>query len=483
MTRRLFTAGLCHESNSFSPLPTGLKNFRRDLLWRPGDPPFTHPDLSIGPQWAARGLSQRGWVIVEGTVANAAPSAPLDRGAYESLRDEILGQLEEALPVDAVALSLHGAMLAEGYDDCEGDLLERVRERVGPGVAVGAELDLHCHLSAAMLGSADLLIAFKEYPHIDYTERGEELITWLVATVAGEVRPTTALHDCHQIDLYHTPIEPMRSFVDRIVALESEPGVVSISVGHGFPWGDTPDLGTKLWVITDNDAPLAERLAGELGRELESLRGRCTPAHLRLPEAIAAVQHAPSGPVVLADTADNSGGGAASDSTFVARALLEAELHDACIGPLWDPGAVAVCCDAGVGARLDLRIGGKIGPQSGPPLDLHVEVIGITEHAQQTFAGDPSSLGTVVGVRTDAGMAFMLNDQRTQAFGPDLFSVVGIDPTRYRAVVVKSMQHFYAGFAPIASAVIYLENPGTMTMAFTDLPFEKRPPGLWPFAD
>ena len=441
------------------------------------------PGMETGPLDAARALvrADGDWQLVEGTLAYATPSAPLTRSAYETLRDEILGQMEAALPLDAVALSLHGAMLAEGCPDCEGDLLALARSVVGPDTALGAELDLHCHVSPAMAGAADVLVAFKEYPHSDYAERGEELVALLARCARGEIRPHTAVFDCHQIALYHTPVPPMRGFVDRMQALEREPGVLSVSAAHGFPWGDTPHLGTKVLVVTNERPEHGAELAASLGAELRALRGKGTPPHLSLEEGLARAAAALEGPVVLADTGDNSGGGAANDSTFVARAMIDAGMHDAAIGPLWDPISVDMCRAAGAGARLTLRIGGKVGPQSGAPLDLEVEVVAVAESAVQTFAGEPSPLGNVAGVRSAEGMGFVLNDLRTQAFGADLFDAAGFDPASFRYLVVKSAQHFYDGFLPVAREILYLASPGTMTHDITALPFEHRPPGLWPF--
>ena len=485
MKKRMFTAGFGHESNSFSPLPTGLESFREYMLWRPRDAPLTHRGMETGPLDAARALVRTDpeWELVEGTLAYATPSAPLTRFTYETLRDEILAQMEAALPLDAVALSLHGAMLAEGYVDCEGDLLARARAVIGSGAALGAELDLHCHVSPEMTGAADVLVTFKEYPHSDYAARGEELISILARCARGEARPRITVFDCRQIALYHTPVAPMRGFVDRMQALEREPGVLSVSAAHGFPWGDTPFIGTKVLVTTDERAELGAELAASLGAELRTLRGRATPPHLSLEEGLARAESASAsgGTVVLADTGDNSGGGAANDSTFVARAMIEAGMHHTGVGPLWDPIAVDMCRAAGVGSRLALRIGGKVGPQSGAPLDLEVEVVGISEQANQTFAGEPTPLGNVAGVRSEKGMCFVLNDLRTQALGADLFNAGGLDPASFRYLVVKSAQHFYDAFVPLASEIIYLASPGTMTHDITTLPFAHRPPGLWPF--
>ena len=189
---RVFTAALATETNTFAPMPTGLGAFRDRGYYPAG----THPDAMsffAAPLWAARQRSkEHGWDVREGLVAAAQPSGTTTRLAYETLREELLRDLRAALPVDMVVLGLHGAMVADGYDDCEGDLLERVRAIVGPDVVVGAELDPHNHLTPAMLANADLLIAFKEYPHTDVLERAYELVDLCAAMVEKRVEPVGA---------------------------------------------------------------------------------------------------------------------------------------------------------------------------------------------------------------------------------------------------------------------------------------------------
>ena len=483
MTRTIFTAGLATETNTFSPIPTGMAGYRATFLLRPDDPQPDGPRLETGPVWAAQVLAGEnpGWRHVVGTVAWAEPAGLTVRAVHESLREEILDQLRAAMPLDAVALSLHGAMVAEGCDDCEGDLLAQVREIVGPGVAVGAELDLHCHLTAAMVEAADALVMFKEYPHIDFAERGHELVALLAATAEGRIAPRMAVFDCRQIGAYHTTREPMRSLVDRIQAMEGTDGVLSISIGHGFSYGDVADIGTRVLAIADGDAAKAARVAADVGREVIAMRGKGTAEYLSIADSFDRARVAKPGTVVLADGPDNPGGGAPSDSTFVTRALLEAGMTDACVGPVWDPIAVALCRDAGEGAVLDLRVGGKTGPMSGDPLDLRVTVLRVSETAAQTFGGMRDPLGCAVGLRTEEGLELLINDRRTQAFGPDLFTSGGIDPAAKRYVVVKSNQHFHAGFAPLAVEILYLDGPGALPHDVTRLTFTKRPKPLWPF--
>jgi microcystin degradation protein MlrC len=374
---------------------------------------------------------------------------------------------------------MHGAMVADGYDDCEGDLLARVRALVGPKVAVGAELDPHCHLSQAMRDNADVIICFKEYPHTDFLERGAELAELCADTAAGKIRPVMSVFDCRMIGIYHTPREPMRGYVDRLKALEGRDGVLSISVVQTFPWGDVADLGTKLLVITDNKPELGARLAEKLGRELYALRGKTSAEYLTIDAALDRAIALNDHPVVIADSPDNPGGGAPGDATFVLAALLMRGIENVALGPFWDPQAVRFCHDAGRGARLALRIGGKTGPMSGAPLDVAAEIRHLARDATQRFGNATWSMGDTATIRT-AGIDIVLNSTRTQAFGTDLFTGNGVTLDDKKLIVVKSSQHFHAAFAPLAKAVLHIGGPGAIATDFTALPYRKARRPLWP---
>ena len=354
---RVFTGGIATETNTFAPMPTGLGAFRDRGYYPAG----THPDTMsffAGPLWAARQRGRaKGWTVIEGLVAAAQPSGTTTRFAYETLREELLRDLAAALPVDMVVLGLHGAMVADGYDDCEGDLLARVRATVGPRAVIGAELDPHNHLTPQMTSNADLLIAFKEYPHTDVLERAYELVDLCAAQAEGRVRLVGASVDCGMIVTLHTSREPARGFVDRIQAMEGKDGILSISITHGFAWGDVEHMGTQVLVYADGDRAKAEATARRLADELIGLRERLQMCFPSIDEALDEALAFEGGPVVLADGADNPGGGAPGDSTFILRRLLERGIGNAALGPLWDPVAARIAFEAGEGARLPLRIG------------------------------------------------------------------------------------------------------------------------------
>lgn len=469
---RIFLAGIVTETNTFSPIPTGLADFTvtraKDLNQQSA--------LSDGPVTAIRQRALAGGhELVFSLSAFAQPAGVTVRTAYEALRAEVLTDLKAALPVDIVLLPLHGAMVAEGYDDCEGDLVARVREVVGEDVVIGVELDLHCHLSEELVTKADLVVIYKEYPHTDMALRAEELFDLAVATAAGSIKPTMALFDCKMIGLYLTPHEPMRSFVDEMIAAEGKDGILSLSLAHCFPWGDVKDCGTRMLAITDNDAQQAATVAETFGRKFFAMRDEVSLKPLSLDDALAQAVAATRYPVVIADQADNAGGGAPSDSTYVLRALLERGISNAALAMLYDPVVVQLARSAGVGASLNVRLGGKMGLTSGEPLDLSVKVTGIIDQMTQRWPQLGNALivhcGDSVALQVN-GIDIIVNSQRGQVFSPDVFTNFGIDVSKKQLLVVKSIQHFYAGFEPVAAAIIYMATQGAVAPIMQDIQFE-----------
>jgi microcystin degradation protein MlrC len=457
---------LCNETNAFAPFPTDLAAFAESHLCAPGDRPsgFYEAEAVLD---AAEALPQAS--VFQGTCAYATPSGIVTRAAYETLRDRILKEIAANGPFDIVALYLHGAMIADGYPDPEGDLLGRLRAQLGSGVTVGAMIDPHASLSIEMVSAADILVAFKEYPHTDFRERAGELMALLAATAEGRVRPRSILYDTGTLAIFHTTKPVVHAFVDKMQALERSGRALSISLIHGFPWSDCGATGTRLLVVADAGDAHADALAQQLAREAQALAAAGMDPAIGIDAALSMALSAP-GPVVLADSADNPGGGAPADSTFIAQAIVALGSPPSCIGPLWDPMAVALAFRAGIGARLAMRIGGKSGPMSGKPLDLDVEVVGLAEAGRQTFAGAVISLGRTAAVRA-GGLEIVLCSDRVQAFGPDLFTHLGVDPAAKKIVVVKSSRHFEAGFAPIASQIITVDAPGALQSDFRRNPY------------
>lgn len=474
---KIYIASLTTETNTFVSVPTGMNSF---VVGRENydvsDPCGNAPLM----QELCRLAEQDGHTLIKGLLASAQPRGRTVKSVYESFRDEIIKGAREALPLDAVILPLHGAMVADGYDDCEGDLLSHLRQAIGPDVAIGLELDLHCHMTSLMVANADVIVSYKEYPHTDRIERLHELYQLTLATAAGEVRPVTGVFDCKMVGLWYTTCEPMHSFVRRMQEVEAQDGVLSVSFGHGFPWGDVADSGARIWVVTDNDPDQANALASMLGAELWLMREQTRSSGISIDESLDLALGEKEGPVVIADIADNPGGGGAGDSTFFLRRIHERGIGDVALGYLCDPGAVLICHEVGVGATFDLRIGGKVGPASGDPVDLRVTVVALSPNLIQTSVARSISLGAAAAVRTESGIEIVLVTVRSQVLGPDGFENMGVALESKKIVVVKSTQHFHSRFAPLAKKILYAATPGAMEMNFASIPYQVRDLNFWP---
>ena len=482
---KIFIATLATETNTFAPLPTGRVAFMEREYFR-NDGSRHPPRIGNIPLIAWRSLAERdGHEVVESISTFAQPGGVTVGSVYEELRDTLLADLRAAMPIDVVLLFMHGAMVAEGYDDCEGDTLARVRAIVGPKAVVGIELDLHCHLTETMRRNADATILFKEYPHTDIGDRAPELYDICLKTARGELRPVTAFADCRMVSMWRTPFPAVKSFVDRLRALEGRDGVLSVSLGHGFPWGDVAEVGAKIVVVADRDQEKADRLARDLADEFFELRTETDTPYDSIDEGIdyGLAAQVGKGPVVLADVADNAGAGSSSDSTFVLSRLVERGVRDVVTGLYWDPVAVAICSEAGLGATFDLRIGGKVGPASGDPVDLRVTVRALSQsHSQAGLSGGRAVLGPAAWVEHE-GIHIVLVSNRQQTFSPDCFTGLGLTLHDKRLVVVKSMQHFHALFAPVAREIRYVSAPGAVPPDYAAIPFTKRTIPFWPRVD
>jgi microcystin degradation protein MlrC len=488
---RVFLGGIVTETNTLSPIPTGVDDWVvvRDVA---------EAEAGGALEAFAQEAAARGDELAFGLYAFAMPAGVTTRAAWTGLRDELLAMLQAAMPIDAVLLPLHGAMVADGADDAEGELIARVREIVGPDVKIGVHIDLHCHLTQAMLDGSDALVIYKEYPHTDMADRARDLYALVADTVAGRIRPTMAMFDCRMMGIYPTNPQPMRGFVDAMMAAEGQGGVLSLSLGHGFPWGDVPDSGARFLAITDGDPALAAATAEAWGRRFHDLRREVAVRPLPLDAALdraLAVLEAGRGPVVIADQADNAGGGAPSDSTFALRRLLERRVEGAAVAMMWDPIAHHLARAAGVGARLTLRLGGKTGPASGDPLDLDVTVMGLqdglvqrwpqTEGAVDSPGGDVAHL-RVHGLVGDTGgpeVDVIVTTRRGQVLGLEPFTAFGITADTHRILVVKSIQHFCATFAPIAAEVVYMAAPGAVAPIMEQIPLVRADLHKYPWVE
>ncbi|WP_171015727.1 M81 family metallopeptidase [Devosia sp. FKR38] len=480
MSVRVFIAALGTETNTFSAIPTGWNAFLESHFRRDGAAGDSHYFGGPNRLWRER-CDSLGYAVVESISTFAQPSGPTKHSVWAELRDMVLDDLRAAGAIDMVLLHLHGAMVSTASPDCEGELLVAVREIVGPEVVVGVELDLHCHLTERMIAASDVVVLYKEYPHTDVLPRADDLFSICERTRKGDITPKMALVDCRMLAVWRTSLEPMRGLVQEMLASEGSDKIISLSFAHGFPWADVPDVGAKFLAIADGDLAVAEDAARRFAAKIWDLRYD-TASTLLTPAAAVEAARSCRQATVFADVSDNAGAGAGSDSTFLLRALIDDDAQKVILGLIWDPVAVRFCFDAGIGATIGLRLGGKTSPYSGAPLDTVVTVKGLVEHGRQPFAGGDQPMGDAVLVGI-GGIDVVINSIRTQVFHPEAFTQFGCDLSSYRSIFVKSAQHFYAAFEPVVDAIHFVAAPGVASPEFTTLVLNNAGRPLWPQVD
>jgi microcystin degradation protein MlrC len=493
MPRRILIAQFMHETNTFSRLPTTLDDYRRRWLLE-GEaiaPRFRGTRTEIG------GLldyaDKAGWELVPAVAANATPSGKLTRETWETIRDKILARAAAAGTIDGAVLALHGAMVSETEDDAEGALLEALRGVLGPAVPIAVTLDLHANATPRMARNANALISYRTYPHIDQYERAQQAAALIDRTLDGKAQPRTVVVQPPTIEgadhgrtVQPGPMRDLLAMADRF---EQEPGIHVVSIQAGFTPADIEWAGPSVAVAHDPSmANRAQAIADELSREIWRRREESTVAFRTLDDMVAAARadDGKGGPLVIADGTDNPGGGGYGDATNVLRALIDGKIAGACVGHIYDPDTVKAAMAAGVGKTLKVSLGGHIDPAFGAPIeaDAHVQAL-----SDGTFINDgPMGKGTRTEMGPTAvlrvgGVEVIVISNRLQNTDRQTFLSQGIDPTQRRVVVVKSVHHFRAAYAPIAREVMVVDSGALCTPDVKRHTYTKLRRPIWPFDD
>jgi microcystin degradation protein MlrC len=476
---RLFLAMMSHETNTFSNVPTDRAQFEAHHLHYGGEILETYRGTGTCLGGMIEAAERGGATLVPSVAATASPAGRVTGDIYRAVKDRMLADLKTSGRLDGVLLDLHGAMVPEGLDDGEGDLIAAVRGLVGPDVPIAVTLDLHGNLSTAMVRHATLLHGYKTYPHVDMSERGVEATQRLLDVLAGRLRPTAAFRKppmLPPLGNQGTARGPMRRLYDLADEMEKNPKVISVSVFAGFPFADIPDAGLGIYVATDNDQALAEHLAERLARVAWEHRDEFIHTALPVTEAVAKALAAEGRPIVLADMADNTGGGAAGDGTEILRELVRVGARSAVVACLWDKAAVEACVTAGVGARVTLDVGGKVDDRHGAPLSVTGTVRTLSDgrfiHKGPMMRGLPGRLGTTAVLDVD-DIKVILISYRKQTLDPEMIRFVGLDPLAEKILVVKSTIHYRAAFEGLAKEIIEVDAPGLSSSNLARFAFER----------
>jgi len=431
------------------------------------------------------GCETHGFELVPTVFASATPSGTITTEAFDTLLKQTLDGIEGAGEFDGVAMHLHGAGVAENHDDIEGRVLAEVRRVIGDKPLVST-FDLHANHTRLMVESADVLIGYDTYPHVDGYERGVEAIDIIARLLDGSLVPTKAFRQppmMPALQAQFTGKYPMSRLIEEAHTMEQMEAVETVTVAAGFPWSDFEDVGLSFIVTTNHDQELADGLADELQDLAWGMRRDFLVKPVPVREALRRVKRAAGGPYILADIGDNPGGGAPEDGTIVLRAILEEGLEGGVLAVIWDPEAVGKASASGIGGQVMVELGGKTDERHGKPLKVTGTVKTLTDGKWivkgPMGTGSESDMGETA-VLLVGGNEVIVTSKRLQPMDLVLYRCLGIEPSVRRFIVVKSSVHYRAAHEPIAVEVIELDTPGLTSPRLAGFGFKKLRRPIFP---
>jgi microcystin degradation protein MlrC len=480
---RLAVAGFMHESNTFNPILADRAAFAQHGYAEGAGLLAEWCDAHHEIAGFLRAGPEEGFEPVPLLAAWATPSGPVTRDAFDYITSALIERLRKERP-DGLLLALHGAMVSEDHLDADGEILARVRAAVGKDFPLAVTFDLHGNLSPRLAEMCDVAVAYRTNPHVDQRECGTRAARLLVRWLRGEVRPRLALAKppmLINIMKQDTSREPLAGFMRRLREIEQQPGILAASLLPGFAYADVPHMGPAVLVVADGDAGLARREAEAFANSLWEAREQF---NVSLPDAAQAVAQAlaePRTPVVLVDTGDNVGGGSAGDGTVILAELLRQGATGAVVC-LYAPDEVRICANAGVGAEVALRVGGKVDRMHGEPVAVTGRVVllhdGTYVESQVRHGGKRiNHMGTTALVELADGNQLVLTTLRHPPFSLGALTCLGIRPAEQRILVVKAAIAYKAAYGAVAGTIIEVDTPGLTAINPAQLPrLLTRPP-------
>ena len=474
---RIAIGGILTECNHFGGLPIDLSVYEACELFR-GDELLQQSASVLGGM--LNGLSSGAAVPVPLIFASACAGGPITQDCYRQLRSEWYDRLKQQLPVDGVLLPLHGAALAEGLDDPEGDLIAAARDLVGPDVPLVVTLDLHAHVTAEMVRHADALLAWETYPHHDQYRTGQRAVRLLLDMLAGKCRPTMAMGKVPVItSAIHGSTsgdDPFAELMRFTKSLELRDGILSTSLFLIHPYMDCENMGSGGLVVTDNNLPLAETLADEIARRYWDRRHDLEPETQNPQDAIERGMQIEGGPVILVETSDCCGGGAAGDSIATLSALVDSSCDVSSIVPVVDPEAAQRCHAAGEGAQLSLKLGHQLDPRWGSAQEFAGTVERLSDgrfvYSGGQWEGHHEQMGPTAVFRIGSVRVIIMS-RATYDWADEQIRCVGLDPSQMKFIVAKNPMNYRLAWGAIAKAMIVLDTPGPTPATLKHVSFQK----------
>jgi microcystin degradation protein MlrC len=468
---RIATGGFHIESCTFSPLLTRRDDFlvlRGHDLLQTYDFITKFADVEVVPLAYARAL----------------PGGPVDKLFYEAIKAEILSGLREKDSWDGVFLHLHGAATVEGLDDAEGDLVAAIRQVVGPDCMLAASYDLHGNVSQSVVDHLDLLSAYRTAPHVDWYETLKRVFTLLVECCRQNLRPYKTFIPIPILlpgEQTSTEWEPAASLYNMIPKMVAGEGVMDASILVGYVWADEPRA-TASVLAFGLDQAAVQHAAFTLAQRYWDVRHqfRFNVPTGSVDECIQMALATPEYPVVISDSGDNPTAGGAGDVPYVLERLLALNVPEAVYASLPDPAAVAICHQAGIGAEVELSLGGKLDPVNGVPSVVKGRVLTIETQPWSLYGAANSRESNNMAVVQVQGVKVIITEQRTPFHHLADFQRLNIEPTNHKIVVVK-IGYLEPELKQMASKALLAFSPGAVNQDIKRLAFKRIKRPMYPF--
>ncbi|GAB1390585.1 MAG: microcystin degradation protein MlrC [Rubrivivax sp.] len=491
---KIVIAQMKHETNTFSPVPTPLARFsgERSTPLEGADAYQAYKGTGTAIGAFLELAEEAGAEIVLPVAANAWPSGPVEDAAYEHIVQRIVDAVADGC--DAVLLDLHGAMVTRSFEDGEGELLRRLRA-IAPAVPIGVALDMHTNLFPAMVDHATVLAGYQTYPHVDMFETGLRAGRAVFAMLAGRARPSMAWGQrpmLPHVMRQGSDDSPNHELQARCKDMEMQ-GALCASVFVGFPNADVREAGLSAVVVTDGDPERARRWCDELlemawgARAAFVYQPEPLSRSLAQAQALRASLADDAGPVVLLDHSDNCASGGTMDTMTVLGAILDAGLQDAAAFAICDPGAVQKMMHAGVGAEIQLALGGKLDM---PAIDLRGQPRSVKGRVRLLCDGRYRNLGPMArgeanhmgptAVLDTGAVEIVVVSRQVEPHDLAAFQAVGIAPERKRYLMLKSRVHWRAGLRSLAAAVVECAGSGVCSSDYAALRFQRLRRPIYP---
>jgi microcystin degradation protein MlrC len=490
MSFTVLTAEFAHETNTFSVRPTDYAAFACQSCLFGGEALAERGDANTDLAGFMDVARVRGWRTIHTLSASAPPAGLVTRDAFDRLGGAIVAQAHEHRgQLDGILLGLHGAMVTDFNQDGEGELLERLRAVVGLDLPIAITLDPHANVTHRMCDLANIIVSYKTYPHVDMRDCARQAAEILHRAMAGEITPRTLRAHrpmLEEINGGRTDVGPMIDRLAKARAYEADPDVFAVSINGGFGNADIAEVGPTVLVTGQGDRDAHRRFAEEIAEDIWARRFETLNDYLSVEAAAETCKdykgHA--GPIIVADYADNPGGGGYGDATALLRAMLDAAVVNACFGPMVDPEAALELHRHKVGDTVALALGGKTDPRfGGEPLALSGRLKLLSDG---DYVGDGPMIGGLnrrwglTAVLSVADIDILVVTAPSQMLDLQQFRAFGIDPEEKAVVALKSMQHFRAAFEPIAGKVIVCDSGALCTPDLASLPYRNVPRPIFP---